>query len=126
MSHDTFTGANDVHLIGRLGQQVAIRELPSGDEITTFTVVVPRGAGAREHGPSVDSLACQTMRAAIRSKVERWEPGTWVEVHGALRRRFWNSGRGLASATEIDVRTIVRVRESSGVVRPEHERGARR
>jgi single-strand DNA-binding protein len=126
MTHDPVTAINDVHLIGRLGQQLSVRELPSGDEITTFTIVVPRIDRAREHGPSVDSLACQTTRAPIRAKVERWDPGTWVEVHGALRRRFWNSGHGLASATEIDVRSITRMRESAGVVGPEHERGARR
>lgn len=126
MTTDTGTAVNDVHLIGRLGQQRSTRELPSGDEITTFTLVVPRAERSREQGPTIDSLACQATRATVRAKVARWEPGTWVEVRGALRRRFWNGGHGLASATEVEVRTITRVRESSGVVGPEHERGSRR
>ncbi|MFA7324096.1 MAG: single-stranded DNA-binding protein [Candidatus Nanopelagicales bacterium] len=118
MTTPEFEGVNDVRLVGRLGQQVAIRELPSGDEIITFTVVVPREGRRRENGPRVDSIACQTMRAAVRSKVEAWEPGTWVDLQGAIRRRFWKGGNGLASATEIDVRSISRVRESTGVNSP--------
>lgn len=106
---------NEVHLIGRLGQQVTTRELPSGDEITSFTIVVARAGRLREGAPRVDSLACQTTRAQLRSKVEAWEPGTWVDVHGTLRRRFWRGGGGLASATEVEVRSIARVRESTGV-----------
>jgi single-strand DNA-binding protein len=114
---ETAKGLNTVHVIGRLGQQSQIKEMPSGDEITTFTVVVPRSGKLREGSPRVDSLACQSMRVGIRNKVLSWEPGSWVEVEGTLRRRFWQGGHGLASATEIEVRTMVRVRESTGVER---------
>lgn len=115
MTAEESADINEVHLVGRLGQQVTTRELPSGDEITSFTVIVARSGRLREGSPRVDSLACQTTRAQIRSKVESWTPGTWVEVHGSLRRRFWQGGGGLGSATEIDVRTLTRVRESAGV-----------
>jgi len=112
---EDFVGLNTVHLVGHLGQSAQTKEMPSGDEITTFTVVVPRSGKWREGSPRVDSLACQTMRAGIRNKVHAWEPGSWVELEGILRRRFWQSGHGIASATEIEVRTMVRVRESTGV-----------
>ncbi len=111
---ETVQGLNTVHVVGRLGQQSQTKEMPSGDEITTFTVVVPRSGKLREGSPRVDSLACQTMRAGIRNKVHAWAPGSWVELEGTLRRRFWQGGNGLASATEIEVRTMVRVRESTG------------
>ena len=115
MTTDESVDVNEVHLIGRLGQQVTTREMPSGDEITSFTVIVARAGRLREGSPRVDSLACQTSRSQIRGKVEAWSAGTWVEVHGSLRRRFWQGGGGLGSATEIEVRTLTRVRESAGV-----------
>jgi single-strand DNA-binding protein len=116
-NNEEFLGLNTVHVVGRLGQQSQTKEMPSGDEITTFTVVVPRSGKLREGSPRVDSLACQTMRAGIRNKVHAWEPGCWVELEGTLRRRFWQGGSGLASATEIEVRSMVRMRESRGVER---------
>jgi single-strand DNA-binding protein len=108
---------NNVHLVGKLGQRVFTKEMPSGDQITTFTVIVPRSTKPRIGNQKVDSLACQTLKATIRSKVESWPVGTWVEIHGELRRRFWQSGNGPGSATEIEVRSMVRVRESTGVNR---------
>lgn len=110
-------GQNKVHLIGRLGQQSQTKEMPSGDELTTFTVVVPRSGKLRPGSPRVDSLACQSMKVGIRNKVLSWPAGSWVELEGTLRRRFWQSGNGLASSTEIEVRTLVRVRESTSVDR---------
>lgn len=110
-------GMNEVHLIGKLGQHVFTKEMPSGDVITTFTVIVPRSTRPRIGNQKVDSLACQTLKSAIRTKVESWPAGTWVEIHGELRRRFWQSGKGLGSATEIEVRTLIRMRESTGVKR---------
>ncbi len=115
MTIDGSIDINEVHLVGRLGQQVSTRELPSGDEITSFTVIVARAGRLREGSPRVDSLACQTTRAQIRGKVQAWSAGTWVEVHGSLRRRFWQGGGGLGSATEIEVRALTRMRESAGV-----------
>lgn len=115
MTTDEPADINEVHLVGRLGQQVVTREMPSGDEITSFTVIVSRTGRQREGSARVDALACQSTRAQIRSKVEAWSPGTWVQVHGSLRRRFWQGGSGLGSATEIEVRSLTRVRESAGV-----------
>ena len=115
MPTDESADINEVHLVGRLGQQVTTRELPSGDEITSFTVIVARAGRLREGSPRVDSLACQTTRAQIRNRVEAWSAGTWVELHGSLRRRFWQGGAGLGSATEIEVHALTRMRESVGV-----------
>ncbi|MDP2288460.1 MAG: single-stranded DNA-binding protein [Actinomycetota bacterium] len=115
MTPDDSIDINEVHLVGRLGQQVTTRNMPSGDEITNFTVIVARAGRLREGSPRVDSLACQTTRAQIRRKVQTWSAGTWVEVHGCLRRRFWQGGGGLGSATEVEVRALTRMRESAGV-----------
>jgi len=69
MTTETPADINEVRLVGRLGQQVTTRELPSGDEITSFTVVVARTGRLRDGSPRVDSLACQTVKAQIRAKV---------------------------------------------------------
>ena len=106
---------NEVHLNGKLGQHVLTKKMPSGDEVTTFTLIVPRTSRPRIGHQKVDSLACQTLKPAIRRKVEAWPVGTWVEIQGELHRRFWRSGNGIGSATEIEVRSLVRVRESTGV-----------
>lgn len=102
---------SSVHLIGRLGAAVHDRELPSGDTVTTFTVVVDRDRGARAPASRVrvDAIPCQAFRASLRSRVARLEPGTVVEVEGELRRRFWRSPGGLGSALEVDVSRLRRL-----------------
>lgn len=106
---------SSVHVIGRLGSAVHDRELPSGDVVSTFTVVVDRGGGARgaSAGTSsrvrVDAIPCQAFRSALRTRVARMDPGTLVEVEGTLRRRFWRSPAGLGSALEVDVQRLRRV-----------------
>ena len=93
---------SSVTIVGRLGGTVVERELPSGDTVTTFTVVVdrPRVRGSRV---TVDAIPCQAFTARLRAAVGRLEPGTLVQVQGTLRRRFWRSTGGLGSALEVDV-----------------------
>ncbi len=93
---------SSVTILGRLGGAVVERELPSGDRVTTFTVVVdrPRVRGSRV---TVDAIPCQAFTARLRTAVGRLQPGTLVEVQGTLRRRFWRSPAGLGSALEVDV-----------------------
>ena len=102
---------SEATVVGRLGARVDQRELPSGDTVTIFTVVVDRPA--RERGPTgghVDSIACQTFRAGVARRLDSLAAGDWVRVDGTLRRRFWRSGAGLGSAMEVDVRRLERVR----------------
>lgn len=104
----TRTGSTDrstsssVTVVGRLGGTVVERDLPSGDTVTTFTVVVdrPRTRGSRV---TVDAIPCQAFSVRLRTAVGRLEPGTLVEIQGTLRRRFWRSAVGLGSALEVDV-----------------------
>lgn len=114
-----------VSVIGRLGARHQTRELPSGVEITSFTVIVDRafedngrsstkkkaagpGDSSRPGAVRVDSIACVSSRTRVRDLVDRWEPGTVVEIEGSLRRRFWRSGGRLGSAMDVDVRTMRR------------------
>jgi single-strand DNA-binding protein len=95
----------DVVLVGRLGAHVEERELPSGDTVTVFTIVVDRQRTAARQGSAVkvDAIACQAFRAAVVNRLGRLEPGQWVRAEGVLRRRFWRSGAGLGSAMEVEV-----------------------
>jgi len=108
---------SQVEVIGRLGARNQTRELPSGDVITTFTVIVDRpptrGSSETKSGSRVDAIACVSARARVREAIQRWEPGTMVKIDGTLRRRFWRSPGGLGSAMDVDVRVMRRVREES-------------
>ncbi len=103
---------SQVILVGRLGARIETRTLPSGDEVTVFTVVVDRPPRERtsERGALVDAIRCQTFRAVVARRLSGLSEGDRVRVEGRLRRRFWRSPGGLGSAMEVDARTIARVR----------------
>jgi single-strand DNA-binding protein len=92
--------ANEVFLRGRLAAEPVLRTLPSGDELFSFRLTVPRPDGQR---PRVDSIDCATTSARVRRSLARAEPGDECEVTGSLRRRFWRSAQGLASRYEVEV-----------------------
>lgn len=102
---------SQVSVTGRIGTRVVERELPSGDVVTTFTVVVDRPAsGRREGGAVVDSIPCQVFKTSIAKRLAGIPAGEWVSVAGTLRRRFWRSATGLSSALEVEVSSLTRVR----------------
>ena len=102
---------SQVSVTGRMGARMVERELPSGDAVTTFTVVVDRPASARrEGGASVDAIPCQVFKATLARRLTGIEAGEWVNVSGTLRRRFWRGPAGLGSALEVEVSTLTRVR----------------
>jgi len=92
---------NVIRLVGRLSAAPELRVLPSGDEICVFRLVVER-AGPRD-GVTIDTIDCVAHRAPIRRASQRWSPGEVLEVEGALRRRFWRTGVGVASRYEVEV-----------------------
>lgn len=98
---------NEVLLVGRLADVPLDRELPSGDVVTTWRLVVDRPApGPTTTGrklPTVDTLDCATFAKGVRRVVRAWSAGDVVQVEGALRRRFWRSGAGASSRCEVEV-----------------------
>lgn len=100
--------SNSVELVGRLGKATSERALPSGDSVTGFSVIVDRPAREIVGRTKVDAIPCQTFRVSVASKINGIEPGTEIIVLGVLRRRFWRSERGLASAVEVEVRSLKR------------------
>lgn len=104
---------NEVRLIGRLGNAVDARQLPSGTMLTSFSVIVDRPPREVHGRTKVDTIACQTTRASVVSRLGKVESGDTIEILGALRRRFWKGGVGLASATEVDVSRLAVVKETA-------------
>ena len=102
--------SNSVELLGRLGNRVSQKELPSEDIATIFAVVVDRPAADQVGKTKVDTLPCQTFRVSVAKRVLTLEPGTRVMCTDVLRRRFWKTAGGLGSALEVEVRTLKRAR----------------
>lgn len=93
---------NEVCLVGRVSCQPESRELPSGDTLWLFRLVVrrPPEAGARQRVDVLDVCAWTTR--AQRS-VRGWREGDQVEVEGSIRRRFFRTAAGSASRFEIEM-----------------------
>jgi len=102
------THINEVRLRGRVSAPAVERVLPSGDVLVTARLVVRRPAGARSRQP-IDVLNCQAWSARSRRAVLAWQPGSLVEVEGAIRRRFRRDA-GPTSWVEVEVVSARRVR----------------
>jgi single-strand DNA-binding protein len=107
------TARNEVLLVGRLAAVAEERDLPSGDTLSSFRVVVDRPptrrvpAGARP--VTVDALECVVWTSALRRAAAGWSPGDVLELQGSLRRRFWRAPTGASSRYEVEVVRAKRV-----------------
>lgn len=95
---------NDCLLRGRVSAVAVDRELPSGEHVVEFRLIITREA--REGFDTLDVAAWtpKNRRSALSLK-----PGEWIEVTGAIRRRFWQGPAGLASRWQIEAATITRL-----------------
>ena len=95
---------NQVHLTGRVSSAVEERELPSGDRIASFRIVVPRAAKTRKHTKqTVDVFDCTAWTAKSRRTVSRLNVDDTVHVEGELRRSFRRSDGPPTSFIGIDI-----------------------
>lgn len=109
---------NAVHLVGRLSAEPEARELPSGDVVVTFRLVVTRDPATRLGGgrsPTVDTLDCAVWTKGARRSLRSCRPGDVLEVRGALRRRFWRAPQGASSRSEVEVATVRRAAKGGDV-----------
>ena len=112
---------NEVVLVGRVSGEPQERELPSGDALVSWRLVVPRPAPRRPppdgvRPPTIDTLDCVVWTAALRRTARGLADGDVVAVEGALRRRFWRAGAAAASRCEVEASAVKRLgpRRSSG------------
>jgi single-strand DNA-binding protein len=104
---------NHVFLRGVLAEAPRVRTMPSGDELCSFRLTVPRPKGSFGR-MRVDSIECATTRLAARKAAVRVAPGEVLEVTGSLRRRFWRTGSGSATSRyEVDVFTACKAKGGS-------------
>jgi single-strand DNA-binding protein len=95
---------NAVFLRGRVSQPPIERDLPSGDTIVSFRLIVDRPPGERG---VIDTIECAALRPRVRRTVSRAGPGDVLEVEGRLHRRFWRGGPGgTSSRCEVRVEAV--------------------
>ena len=98
---------NVVSLAGRVSSAPVERELPSGDKVVTFRIVMAReqtAMTARSKQVS-DWVDCAAWGGRMRRAVASWQVGDRVEIEGALRRRFFRDGGGASTRLEVEVLT---------------------
>ena len=103
---------NEVRLRGRLAAEPECRELPSGDEVVTFRLIVDR-RGARSAQAAVDTIDCTVWAASLRRRSASWAAGDLLIVEGSLRRRFWRSPHGPRSRYDVEVTRVSRDRRGA-------------
>ncbi len=97
---------NEVRLQGRISGDPEERDLPSGDSVVVFRVVVDRPSGGRA---THDTIDCAAYSGRLRRSILRWTHGDEVQVGGSLHRRFFRSGAGPVSRYEVEVASAARL-----------------
>ncbi len=106
---------NAVRLSGRVSAAPEARMLPSGDEVVSFRLIVPRSPAARRRSKQrVDTIECSAWTARLRRAVRRLEAGDAVTVTGELRRRFTRGAGGPMSWVNVDLDTCERTAGTQG------------
>lgn len=95
---------NDLLLRGRVSAQATSKELPSGDKVVEFRLIVTR---AEREG--IDTLEIAAWSAKTRKIALTLEGDEWVEIAGSIHRRFWQSPTGVASRWQVAADEIVRI-----------------
>ena len=104
VAEDPVEAHNEVKLVGRLGADPELRELPSGDTVWSLRVVVarpPLPAGKERPRQRSDSLECAVWEGRLKASVAKWHKDDVVEVSGALHRRFFQANGFTASRVEV-------------------------
>jgi single-stranded DNA-binding protein len=102
---------NEVFLVGRVTSLALAKILPSGDQVVEFRIVIDRAKSSRVKSEKreVDSLDIAAWSPKLRKKALVLKVGDWIEVHGAVRRRFWQAPSGLASRWQVEAEEIIRL-----------------
>lgn len=95
---------NDLLLRGRVSAVATSKELPSGDKVVEFRLIV-----TREERQGVDTLDIAAWSAKSRKFALALQPDEWVEISGSIHRRFWQSPAGVASRWQVVASEIVRL-----------------
>ena len=92
---------NDLLIRGRVSAPATTKELPSGDKVVEFRVIITRSE--RE---GVDTLDIGAWSAKSRKIALTLRSDEWIEISGSIHRRFWQAPTGLASRWQVDAAEI--------------------
>lgn len=95
---------NDLLLRGRVSAPATVKELPSGDKVVEFRLVITRSD--RE---GVDTLDIAAWSAKSRKSALSLKADEWIEISGSVHRRFWQAPTGLASRWQVEAVEISRL-----------------
>lgn len=95
---------NDVLLRGRVSASAISKELPSGDKVVEFRLIITR---AEREG--VDTLDIAAWSAKSRKLALSLKADEWVEISGSIHRRFWQGPTGVASRWQVEAAEIIRL-----------------
>ena len=95
---------NDLLLRGRVSAPATTKELPSGDKVVEFRLIV-----TRTEREGVDTLDVAAWSAKMRKVALTLQGDEWVEISGSIHRRFWQSPTGVASRWQIEAEEIIRL-----------------
>jgi len=99
---------NEVFLQGRVSGEPVEKELPSGDLVVEFRLVIDR-AQSRSEKREVDTLDIAVWSARVRKRALTLSVDDWVAIQGSIRRRFWRAPTGLASRWQVEASQLRRL-----------------
>jgi single-strand DNA-binding protein len=95
---------NDLLLRGRVSAKASQKELPSGDTVVEFRLII-----TRDKGKGVDTLDIGAWNAKARRSALSLKPDEWIEVSGSIHRRFFTGASGIASRWQVEAIEIARI-----------------
>jgi len=95
---------NDLLLRGRVSAPAVTKELPSGDKVVEFRMII-----TRDNRGGVDTLDIAAWSAKSRRLAMNLKTDEWIEVSGSVHRRFWKSANGVASRWQVEAVEIARI-----------------
>lgn len=103
-STDTDHSLNDLVLRGRVSAPATVKELPSGDKVVEFRLIISRDKRDGVDTLDIAAWSAQSRRTALTLKADEW-----IEVSGSVHRRFWTASSGLASRWQVEAVEIARM-----------------
>jgi len=101
---DIDVSLNDVMLRGRVSCPAIEKELPSGDKVVEFRVIITRAGREGVDTLDIAAWSYKSRRLALTLKSQEW-----IEISGSVHRRFWQTPGGVASRWQVEAAEIVRI-----------------
>lgn len=95
---------NDLLVRGRVSCPAVEKELPSGDKVVEFRVIISREGREAVDTLDVGAWSYKSRRIALTLKAQEW-----IEISGSVHRRFWQTPGGVASRWQVEAAEIVRI-----------------